>query len=169
MGCRTRANLYYDNLNQNYDNLNQIHRVEGNVVRKEEPVPAPKEPVRLQRNPRSRAKTIRSGAVRRQKARLTLLGIAGAVVLVALSGFLLTSLEKNNKLSGEIAAKESEVEDLTVYNDTREYEINSSVDLNYVISAATELGMVRSNASQIVTYSVKNSEYLQQVAQVPTN
>ena len=161
MGCRTRANLYYENLK--YETV-----VEGNVVRKEAPVQT--SPVRLKRKIRAKTNAVRSRAVKKQKARLTALGTLGAAVLIGLSVILLSSLEANSRLSDEIAAKEREIEKLTVYNDTREYEINSSVDLSYVIAAATqELGMVRSNASQIVTYSVKNSEYLQQVAQVPTD
>ena len=78
------------------------------------------------------------------------------------------SMSTGNSLKREVSEKEADVEVLTLENDSREYDINSSVDYNEIIRAATqELGMVRSNASQIVTYSVKNSEYLQQVAQVP--
>ena len=142
--------------------------IEGTVVRKAAPEEKPS--VRLQKTVRPHARLSRSRAIRKQRARLTVLGVFGAALVVGLSVILLSSMEQNKRLSGEIAEREKTVEQLTVYNDTREYEISSSVDLSDIIAAATqELGMVRSNASQIITYSVKNSEYLQQVAQVPAN
>ena len=135
--------------------------VYGNVVRK----PQPQQYKRL----RSSAQILRSSkALKKQKALFVFLGTAASIVMIGLSAVLLHSIAVNNNLGEVVAAKETEYENLVLNNDAREYEINSSVDLNYVINAATnELGMVRSNASQIVTYSIRNSEYLQQVAQVP--
>ena len=49
-------------------------------------------------------------------------------------------------------------------------DLNSAVDLNYVVQVATtELGMVRSTSGQIRTYDSSESEYVQQVAEIPTN
>ena len=83
---------------------------------------------------------------------------------------MLMTMERSSTLADEVALRESQLEELTVANDARKYEIDSSVDLNYVISVATEeLGMVRSSLSQVVTYRTKDTEYLQQVAKVPAD
>ena len=117
----------------------------------------------------SRAQILkRNRALKRQKALFVVSGAILCAIIASLSAVLLMSMSTGNSLKREVSEKEADVEVLTLENDSREYDINSSVDYNEIIRAATqELGMVRSNASQIVTYSVKNSEYLQQVAQVP--
>jgi len=77
-------------------------------------------------------------------------------------------MDASTTLAEEVRAKEDELDQLVVANDAREYEIGNSVDLNYIIEVATqELGMVRSNLSQVVTFRTKDTEYLQQVARVP--
>ena len=134
--------------------------VYGNVVRKPQ--------VNTYRKHRSSTQVLRaSRALKKQKALFVVLaGIAG-VILIGLSAVLLWSIAGNNMLSTKVEELETQYNNLLKNNEDREFSINMSVDTNYVINAATELGMVRSNASQIVTYSVRNSEYLQQVAKVP--
>lgn len=107
-------------------------------------------------------------ALKRQKIRLVLLGIFGSIAIVGLCGIMLMTMDKSSQLADEVRLKEDELDQINVANDAREYEIGNSVDLNYIIEVATsELGMVRSNLSQVVTFRTKDTEYLQQVAQVP--
>lgn len=97
-----------------------------------------------------------------------LTGIA-VVLLVALCLTMLTIAGENNGLKTEISKLESQVSELKSQNDSRQYDLNSAVDLNYVVQVATtELGMVRSTSGQIRTYSTAESEYIQQVAEIPT-
>ena len=78
-------------------------------------------------------------------------------------------MEKNSDLNTDISRLETEWEELKSQNDSKEYDMNVSVDLNYVVQVATqELGMVRSNAGQIRTYDSSDSEYLKQLAEIPT-
>lgn len=169
MGCRTRANEYYSSaVRESVQQNTRPHlSVEGTAVRKAAPVqPAP---VRIKKRKKVQTTASQMKALKRQKGRFIALGVTAAVVIFLMAGAALKLTDMNETLSNEISKKESALADLNVYNEAKEYEINSSVDLNYVIQVATEnLGMVRSNPSQVVTYSVKNSEYLLQVAAVPT-
>ena len=158
MGARTRANEY------EYSRTHKGNVVEGNVVRKA--APARKAPVRIER--KKKANLSRSTLLRRQKARLVMLGCLGAAALIGLCGVLLATLEVNSRLAAAVSDKEKEVKELTVANDAREYEIRGSVDYNVVITTATQqLGMVRASASQVRTYDAGDTQYIQQVARVP--
>ena len=170
MGCRTRANEYYAMMSQTNAQQNRRHAevVEGNVVRKS--VPQKAAPVRIRRKKKRTASVSAAKALGRQKARFVALGIAASAAIISLCAVMLMTLQESSTLADEVALKEAQLEELTVANDARKYEIDSSVDLNYVITVATEeLGMVRSSLSQVVTYSTKDTEYLQQVAKVPAD
>ena len=157
MGCRTQA-LAQQNIRTRLE-------VEGNVVRKDASQIRQQERIRPHRR---KVSVSGSKALRRQKARFILLGILGSAVLITLCGIMLWTMDASTRLADEVLLKENELDQITVANDAREYEIGNSVDLNYIIEVATqELGMVRSNLSQVVTFRTKDSEYLQQVAQVP--
>ncbi len=141
--------------------------VDGSVVRRS----AAPEPdlVRLKKSKPSRDMVSLKKQLRRQKARLTFLGLTGAALIIALCAVTLMTIQDYNASLSAVSAKESEIDDLTIYNDALEYEINSSVDYEHIIQVATEdLGMVRASASQVVTYGSNDSEYIQQVATVPT-
>lgn len=169
MGCRTRANEYYANITQRQVQQNrwQEQAVEGNVVRKAAPVQAPE--ARIKRRTKKKTPLSLVRALRKQKAILAAAGLFGAAVIVGLCALTLMVSDRYSALHDEINAAEKTLEEMTAYNDAREYDIFSSVDLDYVITVATEqLGMVRGSASQVIRYSVKDSEYLQQVAKVPT-
>jgi len=95
-------------------------------------------------------------------------GAAGAVV-ICFCVMLLSTISRNNQLTRQVNSLEYQIEELRVLNDSKEYDIDASVDLEYVIQVATqELGMVRSSSSQIITYETQNSEYVQQLAEIPT-
>ena len=148
---------------------NSVQRIfaDGNTIR----LANEAEPVRI-RLPRERTERQRQASrkVSRQKRMISvfLTGIA-AVLLVALCITMLTIAGENNGLKTEISRLESQVSELKSQNDSRQYDLNSAVDLNYVVKVATEeLGMIRSTSGQIRTYSTAESEYIQQVAEIPT-
>ena len=141
--------------------------VEGNVVRKAA-APEPRL-VPLKKSKKTSEMVSLRRQLKRQKARLTFLGMTGAVLIIGLCAVTLIAVQNYNTLLSAVSTKESEIDDLTIYNDALEYEIDSSVDYEHIIQVATEdLGMVRASASQIVTFGSNDSEYIQQVAAVPT-
>ncbi len=154
------------------DQLNSVDRIfaDGNTVRKEKLY----ETVRMTRPRRPLQKTERQKQVirkveRQKKAiRFSCIGFSVAV-LVALCVVMLAMVVKNSDLNTEISKLENQWEELKAQNDSREYDINASVDLNYIVQVATEeLGMERSSAGQIRTYDSSDSEYIKQVAEIPT-
>ncbi len=162
MGCRTGVSRP---VQQNKAVSRPQQTVEGNVVRKS--APAISRQTRIKPH-RRRAELSASKALRKQRVCLWILGVIGSVIMVALCGYMLQTMDRGTALADEVIEKENELDQLTVANDAREYEIGNSVDLNYIIDVATtELGMVRSNLSQVVTFKTRDTEYLQQVARVP--
>lgn len=70
---------------------------------------------------------------------------------------------KNN-----ISALEKSIDTLATQNDSIQYEIDSFVDVNYIIKTATEeLGMVMVSENQIITYDSTRNEYMEQYGDVP--
>ncbi len=150
--------------------MNSVERIfaEGNTVRRE--VEPEVVRIRLPKERTERQKQV-TRKVSRQKKMINffLIGVA-AVLLVALCVAMLGIAGENNGLKREINVLEAQVSELKSQNDSRQYDLNSAVDLNYVVQVATtELGMVRSTAGQIRTYDSSESEYVQQVAEIPTN
>ena len=149
--------------------MNSVERIfaDGNTVRKE--VEPEVVRIRLPKERTERQKQV-TRKVSRQKRMISVffIGIA-AVLLVALCIAMLGIAGENNGLKREINSLEAQVTELKSQNDSRQYELNSSVDLNYVVQVATtELGMIRSTSGQIITYDSAESEYVQQVAEIPT-
>jgi len=171
MGCRTEANARLQRSMQRPSQLNRANgsprqTIEGNVVRKSAPAITRQTVLKPHKK---KAELSASKALRRQKAWLTLLGVIAFVVFVGLCGYMLQTMDRGTTLAEEVLEKENEYDQLAVANDAREYEIGNSVDLNHIIDVATnELGMVRSNLSQVVTFKTRDTEYLQQVARVPS-
>ena len=121
----------------------------------------------------SRARRLTAAArERRLVARLKVykaLAMAAAVafVLVLIIAVLGGSVE-SNELTRDIRNLENQLSELTVQNDSKEYDIISSVDINTVIKVATEeLGMVRGSADMIIGYDADGGEYIMQVAELP--
>lgn len=121
------------------------------------------------RNARMAKLKAQKAAERKEKIIRSFAAAAAGVVVIGFCVMLLSTISKNNELTTQINRLENQIGELTVLNDSKEYDIDASVDLDYVIQVATqELGMVRSSASQIITYETQNSEYVQQVAEIPT-
>ena len=156
--------------NNSRPQVNSVERIfaEGYTVRRE--VEPEVVRIRLPKERTERQKQV-TRKVSRQKKMINffLIGVA-AVLLVALCVAMLGIAGENNGLKREINVLEAQVSELKSQNDSRQYDLNSAVDLNYVVQVATtELGMVRSTAGQIRTYDSSESEYVQQVAEIPTN
>lgn len=94
----------------------------------------------------------------------------GGMICAGIMVLLLSSAITYNTLTDEIESLTSELDTLTLQNDSTQYDIDSAVDLNEIIDTATnELGMVRSTASAVVLYSDAETEYINQVAEIPDN
>lgn len=154
------------------DQLNSVERVfaEGNTLRKEYvygtvPMTRPRRPLRRTERQEQVTRKVEN---QKRAIRVVCIGFSVAV-LVALCVVMLTMVVKNSDLNTDISRLESEWEELRAQNDSKEYDMNASVDLNYVVQVATQqLGMVRSSAGQIRTYDSSDTEYLKQVAEIPT-
>ena len=156
---RKRDGLYYKNQN-NYigDNLARI-------------LQEPELPNRRRNASREAERRLkaRENAQKKEKTRRVIFTAITTVVVLACVVGMLSTISRNNELTSEVSSMENQIEELQVLNDSKEYTIDSSVDLSYVIQVATnELGMVRSSASQIKTFTTDATEYVQQVAEVPT-
>lgn len=140
--------------------------ISDNVVRKEDPYRFYEEDYEYRR--RARQEAIRRSARKRSAAKAVMLSGVIAVV-VALCVVTLSVVAAHSQLERDINELEKTRASLKEVNDSKEYDIDSSVNLNEVIMAATgELGMVRSSAAQIITYETQDSEYVQQVSEIPT-
>ncbi len=150
--------------------MNSVERIfaEGNTVRRG--VEPEVVRIRLPKERTERQKQVTRKVSRQKKMINFFLICAAAVLLVALCVAMLGIAGENNGLKREINVLEAQVSELKAQNDSRQYDLNSAVDLNYVVQVATtELGMVRSTSGQIRTYDSSESEYVQQVAEIPTN
>lgn len=123
-----------------------------------------------ERKKKEQARLQKMRAAKRKERLIRNISVAAASVIVI--GFcvtLLSTISRNNELTSQVNRINNQIEELKILNDAKEYDIDGSVDLDYVVQVATqELGMVRGSASQIVTYETQNSEYVQQVAEIPT-
>lgn len=147
--------------------------ISGNTaieIEKEEPV---RKVRRVKTIKEQREEGLRRQAKKRAERQRALvrnaLVVFGAAAFLNVVVLLLGSVITYNSLTKEISTLSSELDALTLQNDSIEYDIDSSVDLNTIIDTATnELGMVRSSSAQIITYSDSESEYIEQVAAIPT-
>ena len=68
----------------------------------------------------------------------------------------------------EVAALESQINDMKADNDARYKQITTSVDLNAIKDAAiNRLGMKYASQDQIVYYSVDKNNYMDQYSDIP--
>ncbi len=155
---RTNNTTYY---------RNQNFYIGDNLARKLHEPERQNEKKRISREAARRQEARKAAQKKEKNFRRAFIAVS-AVLVVGFCVMFLSTMSKNTELSQQISSLESQYEALAVLNDSKEYTIDSSVDLNYVIQVATgELGMVRSSASQIKTYDSKATEYVQQVAGIP--
>lgn len=116
-------------------------------------------------------KAQRAAAEKRRNRQLAIrnavfVGFSVAVLIISAIS-MVSLMNTNTNLKGEINSLEARYDDIKTQNDSKEYDINNFVDLNAVIKIATEeLGMTRSSANQIITYQPSQTEYIQQLADV---
>lgn len=118
---------------------------------------------------KKRKKKITTKLPKKQKQSLRIAGlIAAAALLLFLSLWMLQETTRYHALSGRVAALHQQIEDLTAYNDAKEYQIHANLDLEQIIQGATGLGMVRSSSGQVRTYHATNQEYILKKQDLPT-
>ena len=148
--------------------------VDGNTARQlDEETPRRlriEEEERERRRRKAQAQRKREAALSRQYA---LIRAAAGLMIAAVSLFLVISLlngsVKSNALMTEISGLEKEYNTIVSQNDSKEYDINRLVDLNTIIETAKGYGMVQGKVDQIITYRTDDSEYIQQIAEIPGN
>ena len=143
--------------------------VDGNTARRLEEVPELKELTRQQEFlDRQKSRAARQRAIVQQRLIRAAAVAFGVIMMVTLAVTALTGTIRNTELTSDIRTLESDYEKILSQNDSKEYDIDRSVDLNTIIKIATEeYGMVRSSVGQIVTYQADESEYIQQMAELP--
>ena len=100
--------------------------------------------------------------------KITLL-MAMSVILSVMSCINYLNAEAEiTETKNNITALEKSIDTLATQNDSVQYEIDSFVDVNYIIKTAMEeLGMVMVSKEQIITYESTRNEYMEQYGDVP--
>ena len=97
------------------------------------------------------------------------LTVAAAMVLWSCVNFLQLQAETTSRVKN-IAALETELEDLKKENDDNYTRIMTSVDLDYIRDVAiNELGMVYADEDQVILYDGGTKDYVRQSQEVPKN
>ena len=149
--------------------------VEGSAVRKIQSIPERKglEVVRPEEEVK---RTSRQKAAARNRQRelrmspkyvlfLTALTVATALICFQYFGLQASIMNRNER----IIELKSEINTISARNDAVEYSISSFIDTKNVIKVATtELGMVKAKKDQVSYYTSSESEYMKQVADIPT-
>ena len=165
-------NLEYSRKNKYYDKVEAIY-VDGSSARQLEINPEGKELTEDEQERRRRRRLAaqarqRRRTQRRVRAFVITSAVATSVVMVFLVVAMLNGTVRTNELSAEIKTLESTYDTILSQNDSKEYDIDRAVDLTTIIKTATEkYGMVRGSSEQIVTYKADDSEYIQQMAELP--
>lgn len=148
---------------------NYITYVDGNAVRIVEPAQRPDRVYvgerRVNESPgqlRGREKALSING-----AYAAFLAVASVVCLVLCIYYLSIQAQIKGAQSN-IKSLSSEISTLTTENEALDYQVNSYVDIDYVYQVATEeLGMVQANGSQVLLYDRSDSEYVNQIKDIP--
>lgn len=140
--------------------------IEGNTVRKIQPLEHP---------PRRQGTRRRVGNRQAEKGRVQYVNIFYSVFLTAAAVMVLWSCVNYLQLQAEttsriknIAALETELENLRKENDDDYTRIMTAVDLDYIKEVAiNELGMVYAEEDQVVLYDGGTRDYVRQNAEIP--
>lgn len=93
---------------------------------------------------------------------------AAAVITVFVCVNFLQLRAKNTILQEDVASLEADLDSAILENDSEYNRVMNSVDLEYVKEVAVnELGMQLATTSQIVTYTVEDSDYVRQYSEIP--
>lgn len=142
---------------------------EGNTIRKVYEFPERDDERRKQYKEKPHRRTYRQ----EEKApkislKITLL-MAVSVILSVMSCINYLNAEADiTETKNNITSLEKSIDTITTQNDSIQYEIDSFVDVNYIIKTAMEdLGMVMVSKDQIITYNSTRNEYMEQYGDVP--
>ena len=144
---------------------------DGNTIRKVYVFPERDDERRKQQNrERKHRRTYRQEEkAPKMSLKITLL-MAVSVILSVMSCINYLNAEADiTETKNNIESLEKSINTLATQNDSVQYEINSFVDVNYIIRTATEeLGMVMVSKDQIITYESTRNEFMEQYGDVPT-
>ncbi len=156
--------------------MSKTYYINGNTVRELEEA----QPIRPERRSREEIERTRREKNRRNVARRNrerAFGMSSGYVFflsicVAASAFSAVSLIQTQSSVTQkmknVAALQSQIEDLQSDNNARYKEITNSVDLNYIKDVAmNQLGMTYASEEQVVYYSVENNNYMDQYSDIP--
>lgn len=140
--------------------------VDGNTVRKIQPIRQPETSVR-----HSASRSTRKNRERALQMNLSyvIFLTAAAVVTVMVCINYLKLQAQNTTYQKKVTAMSTQLSELKLENDNEYNRIVSSVDLQHVKNVAmNELGMTYASEDQIVTYDGKESDYVKQYQEIPT-
>lgn len=149
--------------------------VEGSAVRKVQSLPERKglEVVREEEEVKRTSRQKAAARNRQKELRmspgyvffLTALTLATALVCFQYIGLQSSIMNRNER----IIELKSDINTLSSRNDAIEYSISSFIDTKHVVKVATtELGMIKAGKNQVSYYNSSESEYMRQVADIPT-
>lgn len=139
--------------------------VEGNNVRTMQPAERPERRQNPGRSGRRRAKQESVHYV--NIFYVFFLTAAACMVLWSCVNYLQLQEETTSRVKN-IAALETQLEELRKENDDNYTRIMTSVDLDYIRDVAiNELGMVYANADQVVLYDGGTKDYVRQSGEIP--
>ena len=156
--------------------MNKTYYINGNTVRELEE----SQPIRRQRRSRQEIEEANSRKSRRNAARrnrekaLTMskgyvVFLSVCVFASAYAAFSLVQIQSQvSQRMRNVAALESQIQDMRADNDAKYKEITTSIDLNHIKDVAiNELGMNYATEDQIVYYKVENNNYMDQYSDIP--
>lgn len=97
--------------------------------------------------------------------------IAMAVVITMFSGVsFIKAMNQKTENDKKVVALANELENLKENNDTRQVQIDTSINYDYIYKVATEeLGMIHARKKQIIEYKSEESEYVIQYSGISSN
>lgn len=142
---------------------------DGNTIRKVYEFPERDDERRKQYKEKPHRRTYRQEEkAPKMSFKITLL-MAVSVILSVMSCINYLNSEADvSETKKNITSLEKSLDTITTQNDAIQYEIDSFVDVNYIIKTATEeLGMVMVSRNQVITYDSVRNEYMEQYGDVP--
>ena len=145
--------------------MNRQSYIYGNTVREEEYYEIPQE--RYTREKRQEVKRRREDALSLDLPYLIMLVLACVATLFICYNYLKVQSSITTTLKN-IETQESVLAELKSENDALETRINTSINLDYVYSVATnKLGMVYANKNQVISYDRTDNQYVRQYDDIP--
>lgn len=153
----------------------EYYYTDGNTVRKvAAPVTVPETPVRREEREEQRREQRhehRRSYRTSQNVEMSLPYVAflfAMVIMIVMACVKYLDLNAQiNEANNEITSLQTQLDTLVTKNDAMDYEINSFIDVDYIIETAkTQLGMVVAGKEQVQFYDSSVSEYMNQLNDV---